>query len=114
MNLSLFMARRYLVSKKSHNAINIISGVALGGIALGTMALIIVLSAFNGISNLVRSLYNSFGADLQITVVKGKVFIPNGPKFESIKHYEGVKNFTEVLEDRALLKFNDQQTLPTI
>ncbi len=114
MNLPLFIARRYLVSKKSHNAINIISGVALGGIAIGTMALIIVLSAFNGISNLVRSLYNSFGADLQITVAKGKTFIPNGPKFESIKHYEGVNYFTQVLQDRALLKFNDQQTLAMI
>lgn len=114
MNLSLFIARRYLVSKKSHNAINIISGVALGGIAIGTMALIIVLSAYNGISNLVRSLYNSFGADIQITVVKGKTFIPTGPKFESIKHYEGVKYFSEVLQDRALLKFNDQQTLAMI
>ncbi|MGP8217225.1 MAG: FtsX-like permease family protein [Bacteroidia bacterium] len=114
MNLPLFIARRYLVSKKSHNAINIISGVALGGIAIGTMALIIVLSAFNGISNLVRSLYNSFGADLQIKAVKGKTFIPTGPKFESIKHFEGVKYFTEVMQDRALLKFNDKQALATL
>jgi len=114
MNLSLFIARRYLVSKKSHNAINIISGVALGGIAIGTMALIIVLSAFNGISDLVRSLYNSFGADVQITVAKGKTFIPNGPKFENIKHIEGVKYFNEVMQDKALLKYNDQQTLAVL
>lgn len=97
MNLSFFIARRYLVSKKSHNAINIISGVALGGIVIGTMALIIVLSAFNGISNLVRSLYNSFGTDLQITAVKGKTFIPTGPKFDSIHHINGVKYFNEVM-----------------
>ncbi|HXP50136.1 MAG TPA: FtsX-like permease family protein [Bacteroidia bacterium] len=114
MNLPLFIARRYLVSKKSHNAINIISGVALGGIAIGTMALIIVLSAFNGISNLVRSLYNSFGTDIEITAVKGKTFIPTGPKFESIKHYDGVKYYTEILQDRALLKYNDQQTLAMV
>jgi lipoprotein-releasing system permease protein len=114
MNLSLFIARRYLVSKKSHNAINIISGVALGGIAIGSMALIIVLSAFNGISNLVRSLYNSFGADIQITAVKGKTFIPNGPKFESIKHYEGVNYVTQVMQDRALLSVNGKQTLTMI
>ena len=111
MNLSLFIARRYLVSKKSHNAINIVSGVALGGIAIGTMALIIVLSAFNGLSDLVQSLYNSFGADIQITAVKGKTFIPNSPKFQSIKKMEGVKYFTEVMQDKALLKFDDQQTL---
>ncbi|HTA83512.1 MAG TPA: FtsX-like permease family protein [Bacteroidia bacterium] len=111
MNLSLFIARRYLLSKKSHNAINIISGVALGGIAIGTMALIIVLSAFNGISNLVHVLYNSFGADMQITVVKGKTFLPTGPKFDSIRHLDGVKYFNEVLQDRALLKIDDKQSL---
>src|ERR1700761_3649399 len=109
MNLSLFIARRYLLSKKSHNAINIISGVALGGIAIGTMALIIVLSAFNGISNLVHVLYNSFGADIQITTIKGKTFIPTGPKFDSIKHIDGIKYFNEVLQDKALLKNEDKQ-----
>ena len=111
MNLSLFIARRYLLSKKSHNAINIISGVALGGIAIGTMALIIVLSAFNGISNLVHVLYNSFGADIQITTIKGKTFIPTGPKFDSIKHIDGIKYFNEVLQDKALLKNEDKQSL---
>ncbi|HTB07083.1 MAG TPA: FtsX-like permease family protein [Bacteroidia bacterium] len=114
MNLSLFIARRYLVSKKSHNAINIISGVALGGIAIGTMALIIVLSAFNGISNLVQSLYNSFGTDIQITAVKGKTFIPNGPKFQSVKQLQDVKYFTEVMQDKALLKYDDQQSLAVL
>src|SRR5581483_11852886 len=111
MNLSLFIARRYLISKKSHNAINIISGVALGGIAVGTMALIIVLSAFNGISNVVRSLYNSFGADIEITTVKGKTFIPNGPKFQSLHEINGVKYVTQVMKDNAVLKFDDQQSI---
>src|SRR5690348_7492979 len=105
MNLSLFIARRYLVSKKSHNAINIISGVALGGIAIGTMALIIVLSAFNGISNLVKSLYNSFGTDIVITANQGKTFQPVGAKFDSIRHLKGVKYFNEVMQDKALLKY---------
>jgi lipoprotein-releasing system permease protein len=114
MNLSFFIARRYLVSKKSHNAINIISGVALGGIAIGTMALIIVLSAFNGISNLVRSLYNSFGADIEITTVKGKTFIPYGPKFQSLHEISGVKYVTQVMKDNAVLKFDDQQSIATI
>jgi len=88
--------------------------VALGGIAIGTMALIIVLSAFNGISNLVHVLYNSFGADMQITVVKGKTFIPTGPKFDSIRHLEGVTYFNEVLQDKALLKIDDKQSLATL
>lgn len=114
MNLPLFIAKRYLISKKSHNAINIISGVALGGIAIGTMALIIVLSAFNGISNLVKSLYNSFGADIQITAVKGKTFIPAGARFDSIRHLKTVKYFDETMQDKALLKYGDQQVLAYI
>lgn len=88
--------------------------MALGGIAIGTMALIIVLSAFNGISNLVHVLYNSFGADMQITVVKGKTFLPTGPKFDSIRHLDGVKYFNEVLQDKALLKIDDKQSLATL
>ena len=114
MNLPLFIAKRYLVSKKSHNAINIISGVALGGIAIGTMALIIVLSAFNGISDLVKSLYNSFGADIEITAVKGKTFIPTGPSFDSIRRLKDVKYFNETMQDKALLKYGDHQELAYI
>jgi len=114
MNLSLFIARRYLVSKKSHNAINIISGVALGGIAIGTMALIIVLSAFNGISDLVKSLYNSFGADIEITAVKGKTFLPTGSRFESLRNINGIKYVDETMQDKALLKYGDQQVLASI
>ncbi len=114
MNLSLFIARRYLVSKKSHNAINIISGVALGGIAVITMALIVVLSTFNGISDLVKSLYNSAGGDIEITVLKGKTFLPTGPVFDSIRHLKGVKYFDETMQDKALLKYGDRQCLAFI
>jgi len=114
MNFPLFIARRYLVSKKSHNAINIISGVALGGIAIGTMALIIVLSAFNGISNLVQSLYNSFGSDIVITAAKGKIFQPTGAMFDIVRHMKDVKYFNEVMQDKALLKYNDQQAFGVI
>ena len=80
MNLSFFIAKRYLVSKKSHNAINIISGISIAGISIGTMALIIVLSAFNGLSELVQSLNNSFDADIEITHKHGKTF-----KLDSLK-----------------------------
>ncbi len=114
MNLSLFIARRYLVSKKSHNAINIISGVALGGIAVITMALIIVLSTFNGISDLVKTLYNSAGGDIEITVAKGKTFIPAGSRFDSVRHLKGVKYFDETMQDKALLKYGDRQCLAYI
>jgi lipoprotein-releasing system permease protein len=85
--------------------------VALGGIGIGAMALIIVLSAFNGISDLVKSLYNSFGADIVVTASKGKTFQPIGAKFDSLRHAKGVKYFNEVMQDRALLKYDDKQAM---
>lgn len=88
--------------------------MAMSGIAIGTMSLIIVLSAFNGISDLVKSLYNSFGADIEITAAKGKTFIPDGPRFDSAKHLKGVKYFDETLQDKALLKYGDKQCIAFI
>jgi lipoprotein-releasing system permease protein len=114
LNLPFFIAKRYLVSKKSHNAINIISGISVAGICIGTMALIIVLSAFNGLSALVESLYNSFDADIEITVKQGKTFVPNSAEFESLKKLEGVAYFTEVVEGNALLKYDNQQCIATV
>ncbi len=114
MNLSFFIAKRYLVSKKSHNAINIISGISIAGISIGTMALIIVLSAFNGLSELVQSLNNSFDADIEITHKHGKTFKLDSLKIESIKKLKHVSYFTEVIEGNALLKFNERQCIATI
>lgn len=114
MNLSFFIAKRYLISKKSHNAINIISGISVLGICIGTMALIIVLSAFNGLSDLVQSLYNSFDPDLEITLKEGKTFDPAAPELQSLKKIPGVVYFTEVVEGNALLKFNEKQCVATI
>ena len=74
MNFPFYIAKRYLISKKSHNVINIISWISVTGITVGTMALIIVLSAFNGLETLVEDLYASFDPDIKITVVEGKTF----------------------------------------
>lgn len=114
MNLPFFIAKRYLISKKSHNAINIISGISVAGICIGTMALIIVLSAFNGLSDLVQSLYNSFDADIAITVKQGKTFNLDSLQIQSLKKINGVAYYTEVMEGNALLKFNDKQCIATI
>ncbi len=113
MNLSLFIAKRYLISKKSHNAINIITFISVAGVCIGTMALIIVLSAFNGISDLVFGLYNTFDPDIKITPKEGKTFIPIS-SFEKIKKMDGVAYYTEVLQENALLKYNDKQVIATI
>lgn len=114
MNFSLYIARRYLVSKKSHNIINIISAISVVGVTVGTMALIIVLSVFNGFEGLVKSLFNTFDPDLKITLVEGKTFLPDDLPAESIKSIPGVVRYTEVLEETALLKYQNRQALVTL
>jgi lipoprotein-releasing system permease protein len=76
MNLPLYIAKRYLISKKKQNIINIISGISVAGIIVGTMALVIVLSVLNGFSSLINFFFNSFDPDLKITAVEGKMFDP--------------------------------------
>ncbi len=114
MNLPLHIARRYLVSRKSHNIINIISGISVTGITVGTMALIVVLSVFNGFESLVSSLYNSFNPDLEITVKKGKTFSPALVNADSIREIPGVLHITEVVEENALLKNGSRQFIARI
>ena len=114
MNLSLFIARRYLISKKSHNAINIITLISVVGVCIGTMSLIILLSAFNGISSLVFGLYNTFDPDLKITPKEGKTFTLDPASAEEIKKLDGVVFYTEVLQENALLKYDDKQVIATI
>jgi lipoprotein-releasing system permease protein len=109
MNFPFYIAKRYLFSKKSHNIINIISGISVVGVMVGTLALIVVLSVFNGFEDLVKSLFNSFNPDLQITVKEGKTF--DGIIFprNKIEQIPGVISYTEVVEENALLKFKSEQ-----
>ncbi|MEI6749336.1 MAG: ABC transporter permease [Bacteroidales bacterium] len=114
MNLQFFIAKRYLLSKKTHNIINIISGISVAGITVGTMALVIVLSVFNGFESLVESLYNTFDPDLKITVAVGKTFnAPDLPKAEIVR-IPGIVRYTEVVEENALLRYHSKQFLATI
>lgn len=114
MNLPFYIAKRYLISKKSHNVINIISWISVIGIAVGTMALIIVLSAFNGLETLVENLYASFDPDLKITIVEGKNFNEKDFPKEKILQLNEVQFYNAALEDVALIKYNDKQTVATI
>lgn len=109
MNLPLHIARRYLISRKSHNIINVISGISVTGITVGTMALIVVLSVFNGFESLVSSLYNSFNPDLEITIEKGKTFSMNDVHADRIRALDGVAHLTEVVEENALMKNTNRQ-----
>ena len=108
MNLPFFIAKRYLISKKKQNIINIISAISVAGIIVGTMALIIVLSVFNGFNGLIATFYSNFDPDLKITPVKGKMFNPDEHNFEPLKHYPGIIHYSEILEEVALLKYGNQ------
>jgi lipoprotein-releasing system permease protein len=114
MNFSLYIARRYLISRKSHNIINIISGISVLGVMIGTMALIIVLSVFNGFEKLVISLFNSFNPDLVISVKEGKTFTLPSIPLEQIRQIPGIVSLTQVIEENALLRYKDKQTVVTI
>jgi lipoprotein-releasing system permease protein len=114
LNFPFYIAKRYLISKKSQNVINIISWISVSGIAVGTMALIIVLSAFNGLETLVENLYASFDPDLKITLVEGKTFaVKDFPK-DKILEIEEVQFYNSALEEVALIKYQDKQTVATI
>lgn len=112
--LALQIARRYLIAKKSHQAINIISMVSLIGVMVGTMGLIIVLSVFNGFGNLVLELYNSFDPDIKITPVYGKTFDPESAGIGRIEKLASVASVNLSLEEHALLRYRDRQYIATI
>lgn len=109
MKLSLFIARRYLFSKKSHNAINVISAISVCGIAIATMAMVTVLSVFNGFGGVVEGLFSAFDPHLKISVIEGKVFNYNTPEFDQLLRLPGILTISESLEENALFKFEDQQ-----
>ena len=114
MKFTLRIAWRYIFSKKSTNAINIISSISMTGIVIGSAALIIVLSAFNGFENLVQRLYSSFYPDITISLKEGKVFEADSSLIGEIKKIKGVAYLTETLEENALLAYNKQEHIATI
>ncbi len=113
-DFTLFIAKRYLFSKKSHNAINIISIISAVGVCVGTMALIVVLSVFNGFEHLAGSLLNSFDSDLKITALRGKTFDASKTSFNDIKKMPGIRYYSEIVEENALLKYNEKQFIGII
>lgn len=106
---SLRIATRYLFSKKSHNAINVISGISSAGVAVGTMALVIVLSVFTGFEQLFTTLFSAFDPELKITLVEGKYFNTNSGEVNKLRTHPSVAIFSEVVQENALLRFNDKQ-----
>ncbi len=113
MNLPFFIARRYFFSRKISNVIHIIAGISLAGIMVGAFALITILSAFNGFEEVVSKLYNTFDSDLKISPVKGKYFEPDSAKMVQIRKLPGIAAVTPVIEENALVKYREKQTIAT-
>lgn len=111
MNLPFYIARRYLFSKKKHNAINIISGVSVCGVALATMALVCTLSVFNGFQDMVAGFFTAFDPQLKITARRGKVFDGSEERIRAVCALPEVEVFTETLEENAMVQYKDRQAM---
>jgi len=114
MNYPLDIARRYLFGKKSTNAINIITGISVLGVAIGTAALVLVLSVFNGFEELITSMVNSFNPDIIVSPAKGKTFDPQTLPLNDVKNLTGVIGISKTLEEVALFEYDDSQDFGTI
>ncbi|HKZ66131.1 MAG TPA: FtsX-like permease family protein [Chitinophagaceae bacterium] len=109
--MNFLFAWRYFKAKKSTNAINIIAWTSVGAIVIGTAALILVLSVFNGFEGLVKSLYSSFYTDLKIFPVSGKNITVTPDQLQRLKGLNGVKNYSLVVEEKALVQNGDYQSV---
>lgn len=114
MNLTLFIARRYFLSRRKKNFINVIAILSMLGVAFATAALIIVLSVFNGLEVLLRSLYTSFDPELKIEAVQGKTFAAGDDLLGKIHETPGVLTVTEVIEDYAYVRYRDAAMVVTV
>ncbi|MFN0290588.1 ABC transporter permease [Pedobacter helvus] len=110
MNTAIYIARRYLFAKKSTNAINIISAISMLGVMVGSAALIIILSVFNGFEEMVLKIFNSITPQIVVAPAQGKTFDPNTVYFNQLKKNEKVYAFTEVLAENALVRYGTKQT----
>ena len=114
MNLSLYIAKRYLFSKKSHQVINIISGVAIAGIALATAAMVCTLSVFNGFQGIVAKQFSAFDADIKITATSGKVITTNAPEIGKVAEMTDIAALSFCIEEKAMVGYGGQQAMVTI
>ncbi|WP_246230097.1 ABC transporter permease [Mucilaginibacter humi] len=114
MNTSIYIAKRYLFSTKKMHAINIISGISMLGILIGTAALIILLSVFNGLESTILNMYSNFSPEIRISAKMGKTFDPNTLQFQGIHKDVRIFSYTEVLEDKVVVQYNDKTFIANI
>ena len=111
MNFPLYIAKRYLFSKKSTNAINVISLISVVGVAVATTALVIVLSVFNGFHDMVASFFTNFDPQIEVVPVKGKTAPCDDPVLTKIRQLPQVDVATECVQDMALAMYKDHQAM---
>ncbi|WP_077152868.1 FtsX-like permease family protein [Bacteroides bouchesdurhonensis] len=111
MNFPFYIAKRYLLSKKKHNAINIISGISVCGVAFATLALVCTLSVFNGFQDMVASFFTAFDPELKITVREGKVFDGQDERIRAVSVLPEIDVFSESLEENAMVQYKDRQAM---
>ncbi len=109
MNTPLFIAKRYLFSKKSVNAINIISGISTLGVLIGSAALVIILSVFNGFEQLILNMFSSLSPELRIEPTTGKLFHPDSISGDKLRNDPRVLHYSEVLQEKVLLRYGKNQ-----
>ena len=114
MNFPFFIARRYLFSKKSTHAINVISGISVIGVAVATMALVVTMSVFNGFHDLVASFFTSFDPQLKVVPLKGKTVAADDPILTQIRQLPQIEVATECVEDQALAVYNSHQAMVVV
>ena len=114
MNFPFYIAKRYLFSKKSHHAINVISGVSVCGVALATLALVCTLSVFNGFQDLVSMMFTAFDPEIKITAANGKVFDSQHEQIQLLRELPEIEVFSESLEDNAMVQYKGRQAMVVI
>lgn len=114
MNLPFYIAKRYLFSKKSHNAINIISGISVCGVSLATLAMVCTLSVINGFQDMVATFFTVFDPEIKVTAAMGKTFDVNDDRIKQLRSLPEIAVFTETLEDNAMVQYKDRQMMATI
>lgn len=111
---SYYIAKRYLLTKKSHHAINIISGISVCGVAFATAALVCILSVFNGFQDMVANLFTAFDPELKIVAAEGKFMKADSKALENVRKHDEIAIFSEVLEDQAMLMTQNRQAMATV
>jgi len=109
VNTSIYIAKRYLFSGKKMSAINIISGISMLGVFIGSAALITILSVFNGFEKVILGLYSNFTPDIKIEARMGKTFDPNTPYFNALSKDAAIFSFTQVLQEKVLIRYGDNK-----